>query len=245
MASGVLRTAKRTVERPLVRYLHRFTPHGLHLFCDLRTRVPSLTIETVFDVGANVGQSARKFRRNCPSARIYSFEPFRSTFEQLRENTRPLANVECVNLALGSESGEVTVAAQPQSVSNSLRAGAGRAGTGAAEVVRVETLDGFCAGRGIERIDLLKIDTEGYDLEVLRGAEGMLRAGRISLIEVEAGMSRRNSKHVPLADFVRHLEGRGFVLFGVYDQTPEWNGDACLRFSNPVFIAERLVQTSD
>jgi hypothetical protein len=151
-------------------------------------------------------------------------------------------NVECVNLALGSESGEATVVAQPLSVSNSLRAGAGRAESGTAEVIRVETLDGFCAGRGIGRIDVLKIDTEGHDLEVLRGVEWMLRAGRMSLIEVEAGVSRRNPKHVLRADFVRHLEGRGFVLFGVYDQTPEWNVDVCLRFSNPVFIAERLVQ---
>jgi hypothetical protein len=51
--------------------------------------------------------------------------------------------------------------------------------------VPVTTLDRFAATRGIDRVSLLKIDVEGFEPEVLRGAKGLLRAGAIDLVLFE------------------------------------------------------------
>ncbi len=57
----------------------------------------------------------------------------------------------------------------------------------AAERVEVRTLDDFCAEQGVERIDFLKLDVEGHELAVLRGAQRMLGAGAVSMIQFEFG----------------------------------------------------------
>ena len=57
--------------------------------------------------------------------------------------------------------------------------------------VSVITLDDYCSELGIERVDLLKSDTQGYDLEVLKGAEALLRSGRVGLVYTEVIFSEQ------------------------------------------------------
>ena len=59
--------------------------------------------------------------------------------------------------------------------------------TGLSETVQITTLDQFCADEAVERIDLLKIDTEGHEMDVLQGAAQCLREDRIFAIQVEFG----------------------------------------------------------
>lgn len=63
-------------------------------------------ISVVFDVGANVGQSACKFKLAFPGAKIYCFEPVKETFEILKRNVNCWENVKCHQLAFGSREGE-------------------------------------------------------------------------------------------------------------------------------------------
>jgi hypothetical protein len=70
------------------------------------------------------------------------------------------------------------------------------------------------------QIDFLKVDTEGYDLKVLEGAERLLRSGAVAFIQVEAGMNPHNVKHVPLEVLKMHLEGRGYTLFALSSRLP-------------------------
>ena len=88
--------------------------------------------------------------------------------------------------------------------------------------VIVRTLASICAEYAIDRIDYLKIDTEGSDLAVLRGAEPLLAQDRVALVEAEVGMSPDNTHHVPIAEVVGFLEPRGYRLFGIYEQRLEW-----------------------
>jgi hypothetical protein len=109
--------------------------------------------------------------------------------------------------------------------------------------VQIETFDHWADDAGVESVDYLKVDTEGYDLEVLRGAERRLATSSVGLVEVEAGMNPDNRLHVPEASFRELLEPRGYRLFGVYEQTLEWpTRDAFLRRANLVFIAPRLIK---
>ncbi len=68
----------------------------------------------------------------------------------------------------------------------------------------------------------MKIDTEGYDLEVLRGAESLLTHQRVDLVQVEAGMNRDNHRHVTFILLTEYLERFNYRLFGIYNQSGEW-----------------------
>ena len=99
------------------------------------------------------------------------------------------------------------------------------------------TVDAFCAVHGIDKIDLLKIDTEGYDLVVLEGARELLRSGRARFILVEAVLIvvDLHSRFVCARDFVRVLAEHGYEAFGIYDQMPHLDGRRSLGYFNLLF----------
>jgi len=200
--------------------------------------VSSHEFKVAFDVGANVGQSVYRIFRAFPHADIYCFEPILSTFNQLKINVKRMTRVQCFQLALGSSKGTTQVVLQNSSLINSLartiEANAKKDLN--LETVQIDTLDRFCDEHKVKHIDFLKIGTEGFDLEVLKGGEQMLTSGRVTFVQVEAGISYTNKEHIPLQQFRQYLEERGYVLFGVYEQTLEWTGELRLKFCNPVFV---------
>lgn len=110
------------------------------------------------------------------------------------------------------------------------------------EQVSVDTVDGICDRHHISRIDFLKIDTEGSDMAVLEGAAGLVREQRIVIIQVEASMNSRNSHHVAFGAFQAYFEPRGYRLFAIYEQWPEWpTGEPHLRRTNPVYISDDTI----
>lgn len=220
----------------------RRVPHGVDFLRDLRRETHGRQLSVIFDIGANVGQSSLRYAQTFPTAQLYSFEPISRTFAELERALRGRPRVRCFNQAMGAEPGEIEVVLQKLSIENSLLAQPGSHTTGDTERVRVDTVDRFCSSHNISNIDFLKIDTEGFDLEVLKGAEQLLAAQQVAYVQVEAGVGAHNTKHVPLRTLQEHLEQRHYVPFGFYDQTPEfWNDMPRLRFCNAVFIAEREV----
>jgi FkbM family methyltransferase len=227
--------------------IYRTPPRGIDRFADIENSLPNLQVSIVFDVGANVGQSARSFRANYPDAKIYSFEPVDATYRRLERELRGYDNIQTSQLALGAERGPGTMVLEGISEMYFLR----RSASGMpsddtpVEEVAVETLDNFCRSQGIERINYLKIDTEGADLDVLIGAEAMLRGQQVDIIEAECGMSGRNTRHVALDTLTRFLEERNYLLFGIYEQVNEWPTRAPnLRRTNPMFISDSVIRAN-
>lgn len=204
----------------------------------IRRRVPNWQASVVFDVGANIGQSARSFARLWPTAKIHSFEPVPATFARLAETTRDMSNVTAHNLGLGRASGMAEMTDLAQSVQNRIVAPDEGLPT---QTVQIQSGAAFCKAHGIKRISYLKIDTEGHDLEVLKGFGGMFK--RIDFVQVEAGMNPHNKTHVPYGLLSGFLMKRGFLLFHIFDQVMEFKqcGRPVLRRCNPVFINARLV----
>lgn len=221
-------------------YRVRDLPWGLDFRSDSARRAPHVGFGTVFDVGANIGQSTMRFVRWFPDATVWAFEPFEAAFTELQDATRGVG-ARCFKLAFGSRPETVTVALSSLSVNNSLR---NTTLQSSGETVEVTTLDAFTEAHGVAHVDLLKIDTEGWDLEVLQGAESLLRSGRIGFVQVEAGMNPHNSKHVPFVPLKEHLEERGYTIFGLYGQTPEWSGEPRLRFVDAVFCSKAIVDAA-
>jgi FkbM family methyltransferase len=218
----------------------KITERGIDLFADLATSLPHTRIRTVFDVGANVGQSAQRFAQEFPDAAIHSFEPVASTFATLSRAVPP--RVQCHHIALGATRNTGRMVTQGKHEMFYLLGDNPAPSTAVLEEVSVDTLDGFCAGHHIAHIDFLKIDTEGSDMAVLEGAADLLRDKRIGIIQVEASMNSRNTHHVAFGAFMSYLEPRGFRLFGIYEQWPEWPaGEPQLRRTNPVFISDDTI----
>ena len=201
-------------------------------FRDFQEFLPGLNIRTIFDVGANRGQSARAFRRACPSAEIYAFEPVETTFAMLSQVVQNSKKIHLFQLALGDQPAKLTIEAKPGSLKN--RIGDGDATRG--QDVEVDTGDRFCASRGIASIDFLKIDAEGYDLKVCQGFAGMFKAQAVDVVQVEAGLNPQNARHIPLDAFREFLDPLGYTLFRIYDQAGSPSAVRC----NVVFISGAL-----
>jgi FkbM family methyltransferase len=155
----------------------------------LRRHLQGVTGGVFFDVGANTGSYTKVLRHYVPGATIYAFEPHPKSFAALR---KVLADDPAllVNQALSDTPGEMTLydfAEHDGSTQASLsrEAVALFSGNVVEHRVTCSTVDGFIAANGIPRIDLLKVDTEGFDLSVLRGAREALAAGRIGTIQFE------------------------------------------------------------
>lgn len=78
---------------------------GTFLFDDLQILLPRLQVKTVFDVGANTGQSAKIYLKKFSGATIYCFEPVEKTFRELQRNVPDHDTIKCFKLALSSTRG--------------------------------------------------------------------------------------------------------------------------------------------
>jgi FkbM family methyltransferase len=205
----------------------------------IRTHLPELSVDRVFDVGANVGKTVAAFQRRFPEAEIWAFEPVKASYEQLVQSTASVEGIQCFNFALGAESAAGHITADGTSEKNRLVPA--RSGRATQSIPIVAGTD-FCDEHGIDHIGYLKVDTEGHDLEVLRGFEPMLRDSRVDVVEVEAGMNPENELHVPLQDFLAFLQPCGYRLFRTFKEVSEKPVKGpYLRRVNAVFISPSVI----
>jgi FkbM family methyltransferase len=208
---------------------------------DIDAYMPGTEIRTIFDVGANTGATVARYHEAFPEAEIWAFEPVNATYQALVETTADLGGVRTFNVALGASEREGRITAVGTSLMNTLVEGDSDSG-GPVQHVEILSGDAFCRKNGIDRIGLLKIDTEGHDLEVLTGFHGMLGSGRIDLVYVEAGMHARNLKHVPLERFKGYLEPIGFAVFRLYNLAAERRGGPHMRRADVLFVSPQLIE---
>ncbi len=155
----------------------------------LSRRLPGIKTGVLFDVGANHGAYTRLLRRLSPGSRIHAFEPHPKTFASLQQRAAG-PHTTLVNMAVSDSSGTMQLHDFAEA-DGSTQASLAQASVGmfdhdtVSHTVQVTTIDAYMAKTGIDAIDLLKIDTEGFDLNVLRGAKGALDRGAIKAIQFE------------------------------------------------------------
>jgi FkbM family methyltransferase len=141
----------------------------------------------VFDVGAHDGAYVEAARRVVDSRlRAFSFEPQDVCFEILRARYESDPRVSLHKTAISNHvgAGELFYAEQGESFASLSRQSDAQT---KAQKVRVTTVDQFCDENGVGRIQFLKIDTEGQEMEVMQGASRMIEEGRIDFIQFEFG----------------------------------------------------------
>lgn len=147
-------------------------PNAISWLDDVHTLLPADSPVTILDIGANQGQSAEFYHAAFPHARILSSEPDPEAFQALAEVVARIPKAQAFQLAFGESRGTASFNRFQSSQTNSFLTFDVRYRLEEASspiAVTVETLDSFCGQLGIRQIDLLKIDTQGYDLKVLRG----------------------------------------------------------------------------
>lgn len=234
------------IEKLTRTHIFRDLPRGIDQLHDIRTSLPRLDVDIVFDVGANTGESAARFLGWFPRSVVYCFEPVSETFQQLERRYGQNRRAHLFRFALGAERTRGCIVLHGTPDMFFLEGAQGplqRRDDLPREEVTVETLDAFCHDAAVERVAYLKIDTEGGDLQVLEGAKDLLRDHRIDLVQAEAGMNCRNDRHVPFARLQEFLEARNYFLFAVYEQVNEWpRHEPHLRRADVLFISEKVIR---
>lgn len=178
---------------------------------------------TIFDLGANEGQTAERYSQMFPTATIYSFEPVPEVFTLLErkfhENPQIIVNQLAVSDAVGTA--DFYLHAYTSNGWNSLLPKS-QTSTLVPEdksVVKVPTItiDVFCERHNINTIDLLKLDIQGGELLAFKGALNMLQKGGIKLIYSEVLFGDLYEGQAMFHDLAAYLHDFGFRTYGIYN----------------------------
>ena len=195
----------------------------------------------VFDVGAYNGEFAQLIHVVFPAARVWCFEPFTESYERIRTRFAGASWVSVHNFALSDRSGTAELIVGEDQSTNSILSPV--VTNGAFEEdrprvpVRLETLSTSVSQMvpGEPSISILKVDTEGNDLAVLKGGEDLLRRGRIEAVHVEVMFLEHFKGAAGFVEIARYLQEFGYRLYALYDLKKNRQGQ--LRYGNALFLS--------
>lgn len=159
------------------------TKYATHEFyeLDILKEIRARNLAGVYiDVGANIGNHTVFFSKHCRSTRVIAVEPNPAALELLAQNCKQLDRVTIAPFAAGAQ--QKTVRVGPTAATNLGSSRIGKAGVAAS----MDTLDRI-AGDPVAAV--IKIDTEGYEIEVLRGARRLLKSRPLLAIECSTPVS--------------------------------------------------------
>lgn len=180
----------------------------------IKQHVSKMKCGVIIDVGANVGAYSKSIRNANRTVQIHAFEPHPKTYLKLTKNVASL-NVGTYNVAVGSGAGKLQLfdyADEDGSSHASLYRDVIEhihKEQSTKHEVEVISLDSFVVDHGIERVALLKIDTEGHELEVLKGFLRFIKTNQVELIQFEFNEMNIVSK-VSFRDFWELLPNYDF-----------------------------------
>jgi FkbM family methyltransferase len=235
--------------QPLFEALHHYSLIGMHygfgsygvqksgeklVIEYLAQRMNKGTIPVVFDVGAHVGEySLEVLSVFGEDVELYCFEPSKAAFTELVQKLSDYDNAKTYNWGFGEDNEMATLYSnQPGSVWGSVYARRlDHLGVELkhAEEIQLRRLDDFCKENGINHIHLLKLDVEGSELSILKGAKDLIDSYSIDLIQFEFGRSHVDSR-VYLKDFfylldlkyrIHRIVANGFAPMDKYKESYE------------------------
>ena len=185
----------------------------------------------IFDIGANNGQSINRFQKLFSNYEIHSFEPIKHEFEILKKKYGNKKNIFLNNVAVGDEEGlrkfNITENSQNSSFNN-INPGtkwlekrskqfnvAEDKFVKKIEDVKIVTLDNYCKENKIDEIDILKIDTQGYEDKVLHGSKDLMKKNKIKAIIAEIILDDVYDKCFSFSELEKYLIPNHFRIVGI------------------------------
>lgn len=201
-------------------------------------RLPPGTVRTAIDVGAYRGEWTGLLLDAQAQAHVHAVEATPATATALRASLDGEDRVTVHPVALGASAGQLPLFVSPRGPNeNSLvDAGDGRPTLS----VPVRAGDDLVAEVGIDHIDILKIDSEGHDLDVLRGFARTIAAGAIDVVQFEYTPWNIRSRAL-LIDFYELLEPHGYRIGKIHPADVAFKGyeEADENFVGPACVAVR------
>jgi FkbM family methyltransferase len=183
---------------------------------DLKRLTHSRPIRTIFDVGGNHGQSAVRFCREFPQTELYTFEPVPANYRILQSAIAPFSQIRPFNIGLGDQKTTLKMGLSDNPGGHSVILA--ETATDIVEVP-VDTIDNVMKEQQVEKIDFMKMDVEGFELSVLKGAEEALSQGKIRFIYTECVFGHDEAlPHTSFFDLHETLAKYDFCFFACYSE---------------------------
>ena len=194
-------------------------------YMEMRRLFSNVRIPVIFDVGAHHGECVARFVRHFPSARIFAFEPFPESFEVLRGSTQADTNVRLFDFGLAEQSGPRSFHSNQSSATNSLLSsdeqskatwGSGLLETKEVVNARFRTVDEMMAELALDHMDILKLDVQGAEPLVMKGARRTCLEGRIRAVYCEIITKPTYHGQSRIDEVLALFHNLGFDLHNLY-----------------------------
>lgn len=191
---------------------------SFEIISNLKHIVPEINF--IIDVGANSGQFTKVCSKYYPNSPIYSFEPMPDFYNKIKKKFEKSPNIKTCNYALGNEKGFISFNKNEYGhVSSILDIDKNNIHYPNEKLTKIEveisTLNEFFKTIPIASPSLLKLDVQGYELEVLKGGSEIVK--QIDYIIVEANLEKLYDKQPTFTELNEHLNNIGFELNGMLD----------------------------
>lgn len=213
------RACVRLIERFSVRWSAVIMNRSLNMEVNGERWIASLlpADAIVLDVGFNRGDFSTMVITGRPQARCFGFDPAQSMRRHYDTEYPHKNQVELVSAAVSNTIGDCLFADSANGVSHVIAASERTSGTPeSCSIVPQITLDAFVEQRGIQRIDFIKIDAEGFDLHVLEGAAGLLAEQRSAMFMFEYNEPWIGTRRF-LQEAVSFLADKPYSLFRLFN----------------------------
>ena len=207
----------------------------------------------IFDVGANKGQSIKFFKSVYPNSFIHSFEPIEEEIKILKNLYNSDDNIILNNVAIGDKKERkkfnFNIISSHSSFNSVIQNTTWiKRRSNKAKIkpehytletrdVDIIKLDDYASTNNIKKIDILKIDTQGYEDKVLKGCTELLKTNSIKVIKLELIFSEIYENPLNIYDVEKHLIPNGYKLFAISK-----NGNL---YSDYIFQADFIYTSPD
>jgi FkbM family methyltransferase len=188
---------------------------------------------SIIDVG--VGEGTLNLYQAFPNAHYLLVEPLKE-YENCLRDIQQKYRADYVLTAAGAEEGEVTINIEPRKGQwSSIQKRVYRATGDIPEkrVIPVQTLDTLVDKNKLKAPLGLKIDTEGYELNVLRGASSILPD--VEFVIAETSVAKRFDEGYSFAEMIAFMDEKGFDLYDILE-APSWNSPSPLGYIDAMFV---------
>lgn len=213
-------------------------------YLDQARLVQRTSPKIIFDIGANTGQSAERYQEVLPGAQLFCFEPLPEAATVLRKKYSERSSVRVFETAIGDRIGSETLHTNPDWAATSSLLERPQGGGhyypwGAVletEVqVAITTLENVSNEIGIDHVTILKMDVQGSEMKVLRGAANLLANCAIDIVYTEVVFVPAYDGQPLVHDLAHLLDEYGYSWFGLYNLAYTTEGQ--LRCGDAIFVS--------
>lgn len=199
--------------------------------------------KVIFDCGANVGFVTYQFHKRFKSSSIYSFEPNPSVFKILKKSTKSNKNVHVFNKGVGNEDILLSFYKNNNTGTSSfLEPNDFHKAHLARKFQKIEiptiSINQFCKEQFIDKIDILKLDIEGFELNALKGCEEMLVKNKIDFIYTEVNLIPTYEGQCLIEEVISFLRRLNYIPYNFYGNNETEFRESII--TNVLFISPRI-----